>query len=144
LALIPEDDHAVRTVVLGWADSVPFKATVGRLCDLSKHSTKYDYNSVAVPVHEHVHVFVPRMGTENVIMNRDIIIRPTNRKGPPQSSHVPAAIGLYTYVYVICNVHQSRRYWPHYALTFFHMNCIARLGISCIPRAATCRWSDHI
>ena len=75
LALIPEDDVIVRSVVTGWDDSVPFAKTVGRLCDLTKHSNQYVYNAVGVPTDDLQDVFLPSPS------NQDIIIRPTDRKG---------------------------------------------------------------
>ena len=81
LALIPEDDEVVRSVVNGWADSVPFAKTVGRLCDLTQHSTQYIYNAVGLSTGDLQHVFVPGLGSGNVVTNQDIIIRPTDRKG---------------------------------------------------------------
>jgi hypothetical protein len=81
LPLIPEDDPGVRAVVNGWSDSVPFNTTVGRLCDLSKHSTQYVYNAVAVLNRDLQQVLVPTLGSDNVMINQDIVIRPSDRKG---------------------------------------------------------------
>jgi hypothetical protein len=75
LALIPEDDVVVRSMVAAWDDAVPFAKTVGRMCDLSQHSNQYIYTAIGVPTNCLQDLFLPSSS------NQDIIIRPTDRKG---------------------------------------------------------------
>ena len=81
LALIPVDDAGVRSVVNGWADSVPFQQTVGRLCDLTQHPTQYIYNAVGLSAEDLKHVFDPPSGPKERDIYQDIDIRPSDRKG---------------------------------------------------------------
>ena len=45
LAVVPVDDLEVIPCVNAWPDEVDFAKTIGRMCDLTKVSSKYMYNS---------------------------------------------------------------------------------------------------
>ena len=73
LAIVPVDDIDVIAYVNAWPDEVDFTKTIGRMCDLTKVSAKYSYNS-------------PKMSTsdlKNILTDKpyrkdfDAIIRPT-------------------------------------------------------------------
>ena len=77
LAIVPADDAAVLNVVQGWDDEQDFDVAVGRLCDLTKVSSKYQYNAIRIK----------KGVVRNMLKdyewrpNDDVIIRPADRKG---------------------------------------------------------------
>ena len=77
LPLIPKDDALVRAAVMSWDDEVQFGRTVGRMCDMSKLSFAYDYNSVKLSVPAMVTLL-----TEAPCGNdADVVFRPRDSDG---------------------------------------------------------------
>ena len=73
LAIVPVDDVEVIAYVNTWPDEVHFAKTIGRMCDLTKVSAKYKYNSKKMS----------RLELGNILTDKpyrkdfDAIIRPT-------------------------------------------------------------------
>jgi hypothetical protein len=73
LAVVPVDDVEVIAAVNAWPDEVHFAQTVGRLCDLTKVSKKYVYNTKKINKGELSGILTDKPYRKDF----DAIIRPT-------------------------------------------------------------------
>ena len=77
MRIIPVDEVSVASAVQLWDDELHFESSVGRLCDLNRHSVSYEYRAVKVKSSK------LRKILSDLVWNvdEDYVIRPTNAKG---------------------------------------------------------------
>ena len=77
MRIIPDDEVSVCCAVQLWDDELHFESSVGRLCDLNRHSVSFEYRAVKVKSAKLRKVLSDLVW----IVDEDYIIRPTNDKG---------------------------------------------------------------